>query len=81
MGYGLTADLRSTSEFSGAVTLAGNPVTLTPIVGALSQISQNSANAVLINTPLKLDVSATLGGTGNGLMVISKCDLRALAFC
>jgi len=28
-------------------------------------------NAVVINAPLKLDVSTTLGGTGSGLVVIS----------
>jgi autotransporter-associated beta strand protein len=70
-GYGYGGFAANQLNFSGAVTLTGNPITLTADVGSYPQINQNSANAVVINTPLKLDVSTTLGGTGSGLVVIS----------
>ena len=70
-GYGYGGFAVNQLIFSGAVTLTGNPITLTADVGNYPQINQNSANAVVINTPLKLDVSTTLGGTGSGLVVIS----------
>jgi len=70
-GYGYGGVAANQLIFSGAVTLTGNPISLTADVGNYPQINQNSANAVVINTPLKLDVSATLGGTGSGLVVIS----------
>ena len=70
-GYGYGGFAANQLNFSGAVTLTGNPITLTADVGSYPQINQNSANAVVINAPLKLDVSTTLGGTGSGLVVIS----------
>ena len=70
-GYGYGGLAVNQLNFSGAVTLAGNPITLTADVEAYPQINQNSGSGVVINTPLKLDVSTTLGGTGSGLVVIS----------
>jgi autotransporter-associated beta strand protein len=70
-GYGYGGYAVNQLDFAGAVTLTGNPITLTCDVGSLPQINQNSGNAVVINTPLKLDVSTVLGGTGSGLVVIS----------
>ncbi len=70
-GYGYGGFAVNQLNFSGAVTLTGNPVTLTADVGNYPQINQNSGNAVVINTPLNLDVSTVLGGTGSGLVVIS----------
>ena len=70
-GYGYGGFAANQLNFSGAVSLAGNPITLTADVGSYPQINQNSASPVVINTPLKLDVSTTLGGTGNGLVMIS----------
>ena len=70
-GYGYGGYAANQLNFSGAVTLTGNPITLTADVGSYPQINQNSGNGVMINTPLNLDVSATLGGTGHGLVVIS----------
>jgi len=70
-GYGYGGYAVNQLNFSGAVTLTGNPITLTADVGSYPQINQNSASTVVINTPLKLDVSTTLGGTGTGLVVIS----------
>ena len=58
-------------NFAGAVTLTGNPITLTTDYGSLPQINQNSGSAVVINAPLNLDVSTVLGGTGSGLVDIS----------
>ena len=70
-GYGYGGFAANQLNFSGAVSLAGNPITLTADVGSYPQINQNSANAVVIDTPLKLDVSTTMGGTGSGLVMIS----------
>ena len=70
-GYGYGGFAANQLNFSGAVTLTGNPITLTADVGSYPQINQNSANAVMIDTPLNLDVSTTLGGAGSGLVVIS----------
>jgi autotransporter-associated beta strand protein len=70
-GYGYGGYAANQLNFSGAVTLTGNPITLTADVGSYPQINQNSGNGVMINTPLNLDVSTTLGGTGSGLVVIS----------
>jgi autotransporter-associated beta strand protein len=70
-GYGYGGFAANQLNFSGAVMLTGNPITLTADVGSYPQINQNSANAVMIDTPLNLDVSTTLGGTGSGLVVIS----------
>jgi autotransporter-associated beta strand protein len=70
-GYGYAGYAVNQLNFSGAVTLAGNPITLTCDVGSLPQITQNSTNTVVITTPLNLDVSTVLGGTGVGLVVIS----------
>jgi autotransporter-associated beta strand protein len=70
-GYGYGGFAANQLNFSGAVTLTGNPISLTADVESYPQINQNSVNAVVINTPLKLDVSTTLGGTGSGLVVIS----------
>src|SRR5512136_3085557 len=70
-GYGYGGYAANQLSFSGAVTLTGNPITLTADVGSYPQINQNSGNGVMINAPLNLDVSTTLGGTGSGLVVIS----------
>jgi len=70
-GYGYGGYALNQLNFSGPVTLTGNPITLTADVGSYSQINQNSSHAVMINTPLKLDVSTTLGGTGTGPVVIA----------
>ena len=70
-GYGYGGYAVNQVSFAGAVTLWGNPITLTADVGSLPQINQNSGNGVTINTPLNLDVSTVLGGTGSGLVVIS----------
>jgi autotransporter-associated beta strand protein len=70
-GYGYGGYAANQLNFSGAVTLAGNPITLTADVGSYPQINQNSGSGVVINTPLNLDVSTTLGGSGNGLVIIS----------
>jgi autotransporter-associated beta strand protein len=70
-GYGYGGYAANQLNFAGTVTLTGNPITLTADVGSYPQINQNSGSGVMINTPLNLDVSTTLGGTGNGLVVIS----------
>ena len=70
-GYGYGGYAVNQLSFAGAVTLWGNTITLASDVGSLPQINQNSGNGVVINTPLNLDVSTVLGGTGSGLVVIS----------
>ncbi len=70
-GYGYGGYAVNQISFAGAVTLTGNPISLTADVGSNPQINQNSGNGVVINTPLNLDVSTVLGGTGSGLVVIS----------
>jgi len=70
-GYGYGGYAVNQMSFAGAVTLGGNTITLTADVGSLPQINQNSSNEVVINTPLNLDVSTVLGGSGSGLVVIS----------
>lgn len=70
-GYGYGGFAANQLNFSGPVALAGNPITLTADVGDYPRINQNGSDVVLIQTPLKLDVSTTLGGTGGGSVVIS----------
>ena len=70
-GYGYGGYAVNQLNFAGAVTITGNPITLTTDYGSLPRISQNSDNAVVINAPLNLDVTTVLGGTGSGLVDIS----------
>ena len=70
-GYGHGGYRVNQLNFSGAVTLTGNPITLTTDYAALPQINQNSNNAVVISAPLKMYVSTVLGGTGNGTVDIT----------
>ena len=70
-GYGYGGYVVNQMNFAGAVTLTGNPITLTCDVGSLPEINQNSGNGVVINTPLSLEMTTVLGGTGSGLVVIS----------
>ena len=70
-GYGYGGYAVNQLNFAGAVTLTGNPITLTTDYVSLPQINQNSGSAVVINAPLNLDVTTVLGGTGSGLVDIS----------
>ena len=58
-------------NFAGIATLAGNSITLTTNGPVLPQINQNSANAVVINSPLNLAATTTFGGTGGGNVTIN----------
>lgn len=75
--YTATHDLNSgftfnQLNFAGTVTIGGtNAIAPSANGPLLPRINQNSANAVTLGLPLNLTSTATLGGTGAGLMTLT----------
>jgi autotransporter-associated beta strand protein len=59
-------------NFSNLVKIEGNSVALTANGALLPQINQNSNNVVTFNTPLILAADTTFGGTGTGVVDVTR---------